>query len=335
MAGRRRARSWIVPAAVAWLACGFSGTASAQAWLPAQGEGSISIQWQNTFSRDHFFPLIRFDIGHIETNALIVDATYGLTNKLAVDVSLPYIASKYNGPQPHPTKLDDGTYHGTLQDFRFAVRYNLRAGSFAVTPYVGSIVPSHSYEFYAHAAPGRRLRELQVGAYVAKLLDRAIPGVFVQARLAYGFTEPVLNIGHSRAMADLEIGDFVTDRLRVFAVGSGQLTRGGIDLPIMGSVGLPMPMQLVHDRIDRTHFLNVGGGASFTLKESVDLFGSIMTNVANRNGHGLNRGVSLGVGWTFKRGKPAAGSGARATAQTDEDDEARTLGRCVCQRGDR
>src|SRR5207249_6184298 len=128
------------------------------------------------------------------------------------------------------------------------------------------------------------------------------------------YMEPVANIGHSRAMGDLEIGDFVTERLRVFAVGSSQLTRGGVDIPIMGSGGMAMPLQLVHDRIDRTHFLNVGGGGSFAVTESVDVFGSVMTNVANRNGHALNRGIDLGVSWSFKRGAAAAGRSLAARA---------------------
>ena len=330
MTGRR-------PAFTVLILCAMPVAAFAQAWVPSQGEGAVSIQWQNAFSRDHFFPIVRFDIGHIQTNSLVFDATYGMTDKIAVDVSIPYIASKYTGPQPHPTALDDGTYHGTFQDLRFAFRYNVRAGRFAVTPFVGAIVPSHAYEFYAHAAPGRRLREIQAGAYVARLLDSVVPGAFVQARLAYGYMEPVAGIGHSRAMGDLEIGDFVTERLRVFAVGSSQLTRGGVDIPIMGSGGMATPLQLVHDRIDRTHFLNVGGGGSFAVAESVDVFGSVMTNVANRNGHALNRGIDVGISWSFKRGgaKTARELAARAAAETDRDAEARALVKCVCQRGDR
>jgi outer membrane protein OmpA-like peptidoglycan-associated protein len=41
-----------------------------------------------------------------------------------------------------------------------ALRYSLREGRLAITPYVGSIIPSHNYEYYAHAAPGRRIETL-------------------------------------------------------------------------------------------------------------------------------------------------------------------------------
>lgn len=307
-------------------------TAEAQAWLPAQGEGSVGIQWQNTFSRDHFFPLVKVDIGHIQTNALIVDLTYGVTDKVAVDVSVPYLASKYNGPQPHPTKLDDGSYHGTMQDLRFAVRYSASTGRFAFTPYAGTIVPSHDYEFYAHAAPGRGLRELQVGAYVARLLDKPVSGGFVQARIAYGFMESVADIHHGRGMMDLEIGDFVTERLRVFALGSAQVTNGGIDLPVMGPLGLPLSVQRYHDQIDRNHYLNIGGGASISLSDSLDLFGTYVTSVANRNGHAINRGIDIGVNWSFKRRGASALALARASALTDHGAQAQSLVKCVCQR---
>jgi hypothetical protein len=331
--GQRLCRSAIV--AGLWCSvAGWPARADAQAWVPAQGEGSIAIQWQNAFSRYHYVPRTPVDIGHIDTNTLVFDATYGLTNKLAVDLSLPYVAAKYNGPQPHPTALDDGTYHGTMQDFRFGVRYNARAGRFALTPYVGSILPSHSYEYYAHAAPGRRLKELQVGAYVGRLLDSIVPGAFVQARVAYGFMQPVVDISHSRAMLDVELGDFVTERLRVFALGTGQFTRGGIDIPWMGPIGLPATIQPVHDRIDRAHYVNVGGGGSYSLSDSLDMFGSIVTNIANRNGHGTTRGITLGISWTFKRsGALSARDRARAAAETDREAEARALIRCVCQRG--
>jgi hypothetical protein len=332
---RQRGRLFVVVVGSALLSAAPRG-AEAQAWLPSAGEGTVSIQWQNVFSKDHFVPTTPVDIGHIDSHALVFDVTYGLTDKVAVDVSLPFIASKYDGPQPHPTALDDGAYHGALQDFRLAVRYNLHAGRFAVTPYIGSIVPSHNYEYYAHAAPGRRVAEMQVGAYVARLLDAAIPGAFVQARVGYGLMQQVADINHSRAMLDLELGDFVTERFRVFGIGSGQVTFGGIDIPLLGPNSLPMSLQPHHDRIDRTDFLNVGGGASFSIRDSVDVFGSIVTNVANRNGHATNRGIDVGISWTFKRaGAPSARDLARAAAATDRDAEARALVKCVCQRGNR
>lgn len=330
---RRTRACLVVVAAAACMVTATTSRAEAQAWLPLRGEGSVAIQLQDAFSRDHFVPVARVDIGHVYTKSIVFDATYGVTDKIAVDVSLPYIASKYNGPQPHPTPLDDGTYHSAFQDLRFAVRYGARAGKFAVAPFVGLILPSHNYQYYAHAAPGRRLGELQVGAYVAGLLEDLIPGAFISVRVGYGFMQTVADVQHGRGMLDVEFGDFLTERFRVFAMGSGQLTNGGIDIPFVGPIGLPNVMRSEHDRIDRTHFLNIGGGASFSVTDSVDIFGSYLRSVANRNGHGLTRGINVGVSWSFKRHSTSAPDLARMAADTDWKAAARSLSTCVCQRG--
>jgi hypothetical protein len=273
------------------------------------------------------------DIGHIHTKSVVFDLTYGITDKFALDVSVPFISSKYNGPQPHPTVLDDGSYHSTFQDLRFNLRYSARAGKFAVAPFVGSILPSHNYQYYAHAAPGRRLRELQVGAYVAGLLEDLIPGAFISVRVGYGFMQSVADVDHGRGLLDVEFGDFLTERFRVFAMGSGQLTYGGIDIPFIGPIGLPSVMRSEHDRIDRTHFLNVGGGASFSITDTVDVFGSFLTSVANRNGHSLTRGINVGMSWSFKVRDGSRQDMAKMAADTDWEAAARSLVKCVCQRG--
>jgi len=317
---------------------GFGTPAHAQAWVPDRGEGAVSIIFQSTYGRDHYFTTTKVDFGEIRSDALVLDVSYGVTRRLAVDLSLPYIASKYTGTKPHPSALDDGSYHASAQDFRMAVRYGVRAGRFAVTPYVGSIVPSHGYEYWAHAAPGRQLRELQIGTYVATLLDPYVPGLFVQARLGYGFTERVIGIHHNRSMADLEVGYFLSERARVFVLGSGQITHGGIDIPTTGP--LPAELRPFHDQIDRLNYLNAGFGGSFALTDSFDVFGSMLTNQANRNGHALNRGINVGVTWSFKRGNSHTTGAAPPAPEpkpepTPAGQQARALIRCVCQKGER
>jgi hypothetical protein len=319
----RRATSAI--ASTALLLAATPAVARGQAFVPEKGDGTVSVIYQNNYAHDHYYTTTRVDVGQIQWQSLALDLSYGLTAKVALDVSLPFIASKYTGSNPHPSNLDDGTYHSTFQDFRFAVRYNVRTRHLALTPYAGTLVPSHDYQYYAHAAPGRRLREFQIGTYVAKLLDPAIPGGFIQARVAYGFAEEVLNIEHNRSMADLEVGYFITPRLRAFALGTGQITHGGVDLPTVGR--LPIELRPYHDQIDRLNYLNVGAGGSMALTDSTDLFASFLTNVANRNGHALNRGINLGITWSFSR------SHRRANSRLEEP-HAESLVRCICQKGE-
>ena len=311
----------------------------AQAWVPPKGDGSVSLSAQQLNVKKHKAGTVTTDAGHINTGVLLADMTYGLTNKIAVDLAVPFVVTKYSGARPHPnTNIDDGAYHNSFTDFRMAVRYNLTRNGAVITPYVGSVVPSHDYAFYGHSAFGEQLNELQVGTYIAKLFTSGVPGMFISSRIAYGFVEKVQDISHNRSMADLEAGYFATPSFRAFGMISGQYTHGGIDFPIAGQLGLRAELRPVHDVIQQVHYLNLGGGFAYSVKDSFDIFASFSREVAGRNGHVLNRGVTLGASWSFsKKGKGdvvAAGTGAPSSeyARMTAAKRATTLGRCICQK---
>ena len=71
-------------------------------------------------------------------------------------------------------------WHSTAQDFRFDLRYNVTRNlgntGIVLTPFVGSVSPSHDYTYFAHAGFGRDLNELQIGVSAAKLFEKAFPG---------------------------------------------------------------------------------------------------------------------------------------------------------------
>ena len=309
---------------------GSAPPARAQAYLPAQDEGTVSVVFQDLSMKYHFLPTAQYDRGQIRGETLLVDVTYGLTDKVAVTIGIPWVASKYTGAFPHPlpdfsgpNPIDDGTYHSTFQDLRFDLRYSMTKKGMALTPFIGSIVPSNDYTYFAHSAPGRHLKELQVGVMAAKLLDSFVPGLFVQSRYSYGFAEQVLDISHNRSNLDLELGYFVTPRLRVLALGAGQLTHGGVDLTTQSRIDLGDFLWVRHDQIDRLNFLNVGGGASYALTEKVDIFGSMIHTIAQRNGHAIDRGLSVGLGYSF--------STSRAKAQAIASAE-HSLAKCLCEK---
>jgi hypothetical protein len=311
--------------------------AAAQAWVPAQGEGSVSLAFQTMKVTRHLAATVPVDAGDIDTNVLLADVTFGLTNRMAIDVALPLVSAKYTGPFPHPgTDIDDGTYHTSFSDVRFAVRYNLVRESAVITPYVGSVVPSSNYAYYGHAAPGQQLNELQVGVYAAKLFERGLPGLFVSGRYGYGFVEKVLDISHNRSLGNLEVGYFFNSRFRAFTMANAGLTHGGIDFPINGAPGLPPEYRPNHDQIQRVNHLEVGLGGAFSMTDALDVFGSYSSQVAGRNGHSMDRGITVGLSWGFRRKAP--GESAAATAPSsdapDADTEKRegTLLRCICQK---
>ena len=314
-----------------------AASADAQAFVPAKGEGAVSFLFQDQFFRYHFAAREPVDAGQIYSRSMLFDVTYGVTDKVAVTIGLPLMATRYSGPSPHPladfsrpNPIDDGTWHTTAQDFRFDVRYNVSRNLFdkgiVFTPFIGSVVPSHEYPYFAHAGFGRNLHEVQVGASVAKLFEHGIPGLLIQGRYGYGFVEQVAAISHNRSMASIEAAYFVTPRLRVLGMTNGQRTHGGIDFfgPASRAV-LPPSVFVRHDQIQRENMLTVAGGASYSLTDSIDVFGSLAHTLLQRNGHGLTRGVSVGMSWSFLTGwaKPRA---ATSIAQN-------SLVRCLCEKG--
>jgi hypothetical protein len=313
--------------------------AAAQAWVPAKGEGAIAIAAQSMNVKRHLAGTLPVAAGTIDTVVVLGDLTYGLTDKVAIDVALPVVTSKYQGPSPHPgTDVDDGTFRSTVTDFRTSLRYNITRNGVVFTPYVGTVVPSHDYAYYGHAAPGEQLRELQVGAYAARLVASGpLAGLFVSGRAGYGFVEKVADVSHNRSGGDFEVGYFLTPSLRAFGMLNGQVTHGGIDFPKTGGLReLPLEYQHVHDVIQRVNNLHAGVGMSYSISDSVDMFASFSRLVAGRNGHALNRGITMGASWGFKRSKgtaTAAGTGApsaeyaRLTGKREG-----SLGRCICQK---
>ena len=312
--------------------------ARAQAWVSPKGEGTVSVAVQSMNVQNHLAGTTPLNAGAIDTMVVLTDSSYGLTDKISLDFAIPFVSSKYTGTSPHPgSNTDDGNYHGTFSDIRFAVRYNVTRKGVVFTPYVGTGTPSHDYVFFAHAAPGLRLKELQIGTYAAKLFERGVPGLFISGRYSYGFVEKVLDISHNRSSADLEVGYFFSPKFRAFGMSSGQYTHGGIDLPINGLRGLPVQYRPVHDVIQKVHYVKAGAGLAYSITDSFDVFGSFVKQVTGRNGHQLNRGITIGATWGFTLRKPKVADEVTTAKSARPESvsarrEGRSLLRCICQK---
>lgn len=323
------------------VAAAVPSAAAAQAFLPGKGDAYVSVVYTNLYSNRHYLPVEQVDLGEIDANTLLFDATYGLSDRVAISLGMPLVVSRYQGTRPHqpsdPARLDDGRWHPTFQDVRFSLRYNaIRRGAFAVTPFVGSALPSHSYEHWAHAAPGVNLNQMNVGVTAASLLNQITPGLFIQGRYALGITQPVAGVTPTRSNVDVELGYFISPELRVFSLTSAQKAHSGIDVTLnLAQVGTVTQIQN-HDRISREEYVHVGGGASFDLTDRLGVYGAFLTQVAGRNGHKMNRSVSAGMTWALRRANRGAGAAtAPSTPAPAEGDTApqKSLAKCLCQKG--
>jgi hypothetical protein len=325
---RRFAASRLIAICVCSL--GIGAHASAQAFIPAPGEGTVSISYQSVNTRGQrgasgeWFPnapqIPSLPEESTNTHAIIWYLEYGLTERLAVHASLPYMQVRYKGPVPHttgfngqPSDQDDGTYHGTFQDFYVGTRFKaVESPRFALTPFVEVIVPSHEYESLAQTAVGRHLRALVVGTAIGGFADYLLPGLHFQTRLSYAFVQKAVDIRPNRTGIDTAVGYFLTPRLAVQFIQTFQLTHNGIDF-----VGLPNILAVHdgtpftnehgrnHDRLVRANSLNFGGGVAFQLGERVGVFATY-----GKLAWGQNlpppTSFTVGMNWGFSTGRSAS-----------------------------
>ena len=318
---RRRLPSDVVRVVIcAALLTGVASPSAAQAFIPRAGEGTVSAAYH--FIRTHgqldrYGTQLAPDGGPREGtdgHGLVLYVEYGLSDRVAVHVSLPYVQTRYQGSVPHdigingqPSNLDDGTFHGSFQDFYFGTRFKLlESARFAVTPFVEVMIPSHHYESLAQTAPGRDLRALVAGAAMGGFADDLIPGLHFQTRISYAFFQKAVDVRPNRTGIDSSVGYFVTPRFAIEFLQTFQYTHDGVDWNIPPFFlgfrdGRPMTEEygLNHDRLARSSALTFGGGASFAFTENIGVFGTF-SKLAWGENLPAPRSITVGMNWGFQ-----------------------------------
>ena len=177
------------------------------------------------------------------------------------------------------------------------------AGQPGIDPKTGQVA-GESFEAQARQAFAN-LRAVLEDA--GSSLERIVPGLFVQAMYSYAFVEEVLNIHHDRSNGALEVGYFITPSIGVRFLASGFYTHGGrvILSPADYHCANPNactaadPLFLHHDQIGHASAISLGGGLSYALTGSVDVYATYLRTVQGRGGHKLDHGLALGFSWGF------------------------------------
>jgi hypothetical protein len=299
--------AWLVPAA-----------ASAQAWLPDKGVFNSTFLFNDVLNKEHWTANgDTVDVGHTRSQTYALLANYGLTDRVMLSGSLPFVNTKYWGPPSHGGlpghDVDDGDEHGALTDLRLGVHYQLMEQPFALAPYVAYVIPVSSYYTRGHAAQGRDLEELLVGFSAGKSLDRWLPRTYAQLRYTYGFVEQVMDVAHDRDNLNVEIGTFISARWNVSLYGAWQWAHGGINPPIPPS----SPYFPVHDKVLADEFFNAGVGTGFALTPQLTTFAMYMHGFEGKSGHKMNHGFTLGFSYGYR---PRASAVFEKTAEEEASD---------------
>ncbi len=322
----------------------FAPNGWAQAWLAPKGEASFAIGYQHSFMKDHFTGAgDRYDWGQSRQNKMLAALSYAISDRVTASLGIPpYYVSRYSGLQAHqdavldangnlardrngdpiflPPTIDDGSSHGSFQNFRPELRFMAVTGPLVVTPFVGAIIPSHGYEFLGHTAVGRQVWELRTGVNVGRRLDPVLPDAYAHVRYAFALRERVLGFRFNYSYLDLELGYFVTPPLTLRLFGTWQIAHDGIrdeDYPEAALVAADWPEFLLaldgqeirgqpgpviglhHDQIELQNAFDAGVGVSVAVTPSLDLGAAAFRTFSGKGGMGTDVAFSVGATWSF------------------------------------
>lgn len=309
---------------MALLAC--VGPVGAQLSVPPQGSGTLALLGQVVTDHTHFdYRGDEVGESRITTQSIQLRVDYGVTDRLAVSASAPYLRKRFasvaggapahedtfgHGDHDHEHAgfdfelLDDGRYHGHWQDFSVGLRYRWIEAPVAITPFINYGWPSHDYTFYAHAAPGTRQKRMALGAFLGRRFAPPWQNSYVQGSYSYTFVEEVQGIKPNYSTVYLEFGHAFTERFGARVHATYRKTHEGLDFPVdfpwRGSAPAPDDLAVQelffnHDRIQRVDYLNVGFGGSYAIDARYSLTLDWMTTPWGENGHKIHDAVTLGL----------------------------------------
>jgi len=278
----------------------------AQPWVPPQGEGTVSLTYQNYYVLGHFNIQGNTNTnGATHAKAMIAEVDFGLSDTIALTVTLPFIATKYTGPEEyfvggiatHPGPLDDRKYHAAFQDVRVEARRVFWAGPVAFAPLASVSIPTHDYETDGEAVAGRHRRELQIGATAGADLNRILPRTYVHGRYSLVAAERMHGFASIKSNVDVEGGFDLSTRIGLLGLASRQFRHKGptiAELQAHDWVG--------HDRFMVSSYFNVGGGMTVSLTRNTELHVLWVGTVSGNNGAHRARMLAIGTSWSFGSG---------------------------------
>jgi hypothetical protein len=286
---------------------------STMAWLPAQGHGSVSVAYQYLFIKYHTDSRGNKALpGTIDNRGLYLEFDYGLTDRLALTIDLPYKSNRYNeripGSAHDPRKLeddngenfiDDGLYHSGFGDWNLGLRYRWRSEPWAITPYLSFGVPSRDYTTFAHSAVGTGQKRLELGVNAGRQFTEPLQKFYFQGSYGYSIMEEVDHRRVNHSTLTLELGYQVTPRLTTRLILVGRKTHNGEEFP----EDYPLPRDddhfFHHDENVRNDFINAAVGIDYQLNDRYALYGNYARSLWGENAHLVDHSITVGISRGF------------------------------------
>ena len=300
--------------------------ASAQAWVPGKGQGTLWMTYQQKQSTK----LTNADgssgqFGKVIDRTMTLNLDYGLSDRWAVSVGLPYKRNRYTGNDPHDPRgfpfpnnqrfLDDGHYHAGWSDWSVGLRYQWRKQPFLITPFIAYSQPSHDYTFFAHSAFGTNQRALQVGVHIGNWFAPPWQDMFWQAGYAYTFEQSVKNIDRlarqylpddrhvNHGAISLELGYNITPRLGTHLLLEHSNSYGhGVNAPqeFANPDGSPNFNNIFyHDQLILGRYTQASMGLEYQLTDSYQLTFDYGRTLRGADTHIFDYETTVGISRSF------------------------------------
>jgi len=277
----------VVPASVA-----------AQAFTPPPGVGSVTVAWQWIDNTGHILTDGTFmPRGQSVTSGVLAELDYGIAERVAATVAVPFVFARYTGQLPPFSGLERDAcrcWHQSFQDFSIAGRFRLGDDFWALTPQVRVVIPSHDYPYQGEAVVGPNLNQVLLGISGAWRLAPALPKASIQAGYTFALVEKAAeDLRANRSNLSTSFGYALTRSLYVHGGALLQTTHGGLTA---FDLRVAPPDQMVQgDRLLKMRYWHVTGGLSYSAGFG-DLFISVEPYVWGRDTHD---GIAYTVGSTW------------------------------------
>ena len=272
------------------------------------GDGSVRLEYQFVETGDFDSSIGPLDIGGTEAHVFMFSGSYELTDRWTLFASLPWIKKRHEGALPHNPALeltaypqadqsliDDGNFHSDWQDLYAGASYVAYQGDrWTVSPFVSFGVPTNDYPFYAHAAVGRNIWHLPVGA--AFSFDPYFSDFSFNGDVAYVFSEKSLGVNIDHWLVNLDLAYYVTPALAPKVFVSIKHSSKGLSFPDdFDFTALNDEAWYFHDRTIKHNFVNAGIGFDWLVNDKYMLSGSALTMVDPDQVNTVDLALSLGI----------------------------------------
>jgi hypothetical protein len=171
--------------------------------------------------------------------------------------------------------VDDGHYHGGLQDFFAGAQYlAFESPAFALSPFVSYGVPVSDYPFYGNAAIGKQIWEIPLGLSVD--FTPYFSDWLFRADVAYVFSEEVLGVDLDYWLLYLSASYYVTPRFAPRIFVTKRHAPNALDFPEdftddFSDDDFDSEFWYHHDQTLKHNYLNAGIGFDYIVSELYEI----------------------------------------------------------------